>query len=77
MLYIIRYAISIIPVMEDKNHLNYVKDVPTIHEINCTNRVCNQVLKVHIILIQLKAINIFKFNFTKCTLLNFLFIFRN
>jgi len=39
------YAISIIPVMEEQNNLNYVNDIPTIHEINCTNRVCNQVLK--------------------------------
>eukprot|EP00833_Pecoramyces_ruminatium_P000070 jgi/Orpsp1_1/1174102/evm.model.c7180000048916.1 len=39
------YAISIIPVMNDQNKLNYIIDMPTIHEINCTNRVCNQVLK--------------------------------
>ncbi|OUM68540.1 hypothetical protein PIROE2DRAFT_3673 [Piromyces sp. E2] len=40
------YAISIIPVMNNQDKkINYVENMPSIHEINCTNRVCNQVLK--------------------------------
>ncbi|ORX64208.1 tRNA-intron endonuclease catalytic domain-like protein [Anaeromyces robustus] len=39
------FAISIIPVLEDQDNLNYINKLPTVHEINCTNRVCNQVLK--------------------------------
>ncbi|ORX60756.1 hypothetical protein BCR36DRAFT_578840 [Piromyces finnis] len=40
------YAVSIIPVINNQdNQHNYVENMPSIHEINCTNRVCNQVLK--------------------------------